>query len=101
MRAASRPPPREDKPVAYIVERFKAAGLKPSKDGWFQPVPLVEITAQNVSPFTFTGGKAPVSMAYRPDMVVWTFRVTPKVAMKDSDVVFVGYGINAPERGWN
>jgi Zn-dependent M28 family amino/carboxypeptidase len=93
--------PAEDKTVAYIVERFKAAGLKPGKDGWFQPVPLVEITAQNVSPFTFTGGKTPVSMAYRSDMVVWTFRVTPKVAMKDSDVVFVGYGINAPERGWN
>ncbi|MDO7841438.1 M28 family metallopeptidase [Sphingomonas immobilis] len=93
--------PAEDKTVAYIVERFKAAGLKPGKDGWFQPVPLVEITAQNVSPLSFTGGKAPVSMAYRSDMVVWTFRVTPKIAVKDSDVVFVGYGINAPERGWN
>ncbi|MGH6612775.1 M28 family metallopeptidase [Sphingomonas sp.] len=94
--------PAEDKTTGYIVERFKKAGLKPANKGsWYQDVPLVEITASDVSPLTITGGKTPISAAYRTDLVIGTYRVTPKVAIKDSDMVFVGYGINAPERGWN
>ena len=94
--------PAEDKTTAYIVQRFKQAGLKPgNKGGWFQNVPLVEINATDVTPLTFTGGKTPVSAAYRKDLVIATYRVTPRIAIKDSDVVFVGYGIDAPERGWN
>ena len=94
--------PAEDKTTAYIVQRFKQAGLKPgNKGGWFQNVPLVEINATDVTPLTFTGGKTPVSAAYRKDLVIATYRVTPSIAIKDSDVVFVGYGIDAPERGWN
>ena len=94
--------PAEDKTIAYIVQRFEKAGLKPGNKGqWTQDVPLVELTAGNVRPLVFTGGKAPVSLDYRKDMVIATYRVVPKVAIKDSDVVFVGYGINAPERGWN
>ena len=94
--------PAEDKTTAYIVARFKAAGLKPGNHGsWFQPVPLVELTAQSVSPLTFSGGKTPVSLAYRSDLVIASYREVPKVELRNSDVVFVGYGINAPERGWN
>ncbi|MBN8809092.1 MAG: M28 family peptidase [Sphingomonas sp.] len=92
----------EDKTIAYIVERMKAAGLKPGNHGgWYQDVPMVEITAHDMTPLTFSGGKTPVSLAYRTDMVLGTYRVTPQVAIRDSDVVFVGYGINAPEKGWN
>jgi Zn-dependent M28 family amino/carboxypeptidase len=94
--------PAEDKTTAYIVAQFKAAGLKPGVDGgWFQKVPLVEITATNVSPLTITGGTAPLSLNFRSDVVLKSYRVVPHIAIKDSDVVFVGYGINAPERGWN
>jgi Zn-dependent M28 family amino/carboxypeptidase len=94
--------PAEDKTVAYIVERFKAAGLQPGNHGsWFQNVPLVQITAKNVSPLHFTGGATLLDFAYRSDAVLATYRVVPHVDVKDSDVVFVGYGINAPERHWN
>ncbi len=94
--------PAEDKTVAYLIERFKAAGLQPANNGsWVQDVPLVEILATDVSPMTITGGKAPVTLAYRQDMVIATYRVVPKIEVKDSPIVFVGYGINAPERGWN
>ncbi|QDZ08895.1 M28 family peptidase [Sphingomonas panacisoli] len=94
--------PAEAKTTDYIVERMKAAGLKPGNNGsWFQDVPLVELTAQNMTPLTFTGGKAPVSLTYRTDMVLATYRVTPKIDLRNSDVVFVGYGVNAPEKGWN
>jgi Zn-dependent M28 family amino/carboxypeptidase len=92
----------ETKATDYIVERFKAAGLKPGNNGgWFQDVPLVELTAKNVTPLSFSGGKAPVSLAYRSDVVIASYRVTPRIEIKDSPVVFVGYGITAPERGWD
>ena len=93
----------EEKTLAYLVKRFEALGLKPGNKGsWFQDVPLVEITAKNVSPLRFTGGKTTVSASYGPEMVVATYRTTqPHIEMKDSAVVFVGYGINAPEKKWN
>ncbi|HVF94994.1 MAG TPA: M28 family metallopeptidase [Sphingomonas sp.] len=98
--------PGEDKTVAYIVERMKAAGLKPGNPngpggGWYQDVPMVETTAGDVRPMTITGGKSPISLAYRTDVVAGTYRVVPSIALKDSEMVFVGYGINAPEKGWN
>ena len=94
--------PGEEKTVAYLIERMKAAGLKPGNKGaWTQDVPMVEITAENVTPMTFSGGKTPVSLDYRTDFVGATYRVVPKITIKDSPVVFVGYGITAPERGWD
>ncbi|UIJ46184.1 M28 family metallopeptidase [Sphingomonas cannabina] len=94
--------PGEEKTLAYLADRFAKAGLKPGNNGsWFQDVPLVELTAKNVSPLVFTGAGAPQSLRYGPDMVVASYRVAPRIDVKDSDVVFVGYGINAPEKGWN
>ncbi|WP_033073420.1 M28 family metallopeptidase [Sphingopyxis sp. MWB1] len=92
----------EEKTVALLIERFKAAGLEPGNNGsWTQDVPLVEITAENVSPLTFTGGKTPMSLNFGSEFVASSYRVQPEISVKDSDVVFVGYGINAPEKGWN
>ncbi|MEI5685568.1 M28 family metallopeptidase [Sphingomonas kyungheensis] len=92
----------EEKTLAYLKTAFAQAGLKPGNKGsWLQDVPLVEITAQNVSPLTFTGGTSPLSLAYGKDMVVGTYRVTPHIDVRNSDVVFAGYGIVAPEKGWN
>lgn len=93
----------EQKTVDYMIERFKAAGLEPGNGvSWTQDVPLVEITAKNVTPLTFaaTDGTT-ITASYGTDFVVGSYRETPKTALKDSDVVFVGYGINAPEKGWN
>ncbi|MEG3091369.1 M28 family metallopeptidase [Sphingomonas sp. PB1R3] len=94
--------PAEDKTVTYIVDRFQKAGLKPGNKGsWTQDVPMVEITANDVQPFTIRGKGAPISLAYRTDMVVGTYRVSPRIDVKDSEMVFVGYGITAPEKGWD
>jgi Zn-dependent M28 family amino/carboxypeptidase len=93
--------PGEEKAIAYIAGRFADAGLQPGNKGsWYQDVPLVEITSAPTA-LTITGGREPLSFAYKTDMVVGTYRAVPQVAVKDSEVVFVGYGINAPERGWN
>lgn len=94
--------PGEEKSVRYIIQRFQQAGLKPGNHGeWTQDVPMVEITAKDVRPYTFSGGKTPVTMAYKTEMVAGTYRVVPSIAVTDSPVVFVGYGITAPEKGWD
>lgn len=93
--------PGEEKTVALIADRFEQAGLKPGNGGsWFQNVPLVEMTS-NPTPLRITGGAQPLTFEHREDMVANTYRVQPKVELQNSDIVFVGYGINAPERGWN
>jgi Zn-dependent M28 family amino/carboxypeptidase len=91
----------EDKAVAYIAERFRQAGLQPGNKGsWYQDVPMVEVST-TPSRLGVTGGSAPLDFSWRTDFVANTFQVTPGVELKDSEMVFVGYGINAPERGWN
>jgi Zn-dependent M28 family amino/carboxypeptidase len=96
----------EAKTVALLSEQFEAAGLEPGNGtSWTQDVPLVEITASNVSPLSITGtvkGKAVnLSFAYGSEFVGATYRETAKTRIAASDMVFVGYGINAPELGWN
>ena len=92
----------ETKTLALLQTKFEQAGLKPGNgDSWLQQVPLVGIDAKQVSPLTVSGGKTPMQFAYGKDMVVASYREQPKIDVKDSDIVFVGYGINAPEKGWN
>ncbi|OYY67784.1 MAG: peptidase M28 [Sphingomonadales bacterium 28-55-16] len=93
----------EVKTVAYLISRFKAAGLEPGNNGnWTQDVPLIEITAKNVSALNIAdrNGKA-MSFAYGDEYVIGSYRETPKTEIKQSDMVFVGHGIVAPEKGWN
>jgi Zn-dependent M28 family amino/carboxypeptidase len=93
----------EEKTVAYLISKFKAAGLEPGNNGsWTQDVPLIEITAQNVSPLRIAdrNGKA-MSFAYGSEYVIGSYREAPKTEIKQSDMVFVGHGIVAPEKGWN
>ena len=96
--------PAEDKTVAFIADKFAEAGLKPGHNGgWFQDVPLVEQTVDAARADTeFAKDGRPVLTAkYGADMVVWSKRVSETIIVKHAPVVFVGYGINAPERGWN
>jgi Zn-dependent M28 family amino/carboxypeptidase len=93
----------EAKTVAYLIEKFKAAGLEPGNKGsWTQDVPLVEITAKNVSALSIADkkGKA-MSFAYGSEFVIGSYRETPTTKVDMSDMVFVGHGIVAPEKGWN
>jgi hypothetical protein len=91
----------EDKTVAFIADRFRKAGLQPGNKGsWYQNVPLVESLA-TPTPLTITGGGAPMTLSHRTDFVANSYQVQPKVDLGNSEMVFVGYGINAPERGWN
>lgn len=88
--------------VAYLIEQMRAAGLQPGNHGsWTQDVPLVEMTPQNVSPLVFQTPRGAQSLALGSDYVINSFRITPRTDIRNSDVVFVGYGITAPEKGWD
>lgn len=90
--------PGEEKTIAYLEEQFAAAGLEPGNNGsWVQDVPLVEITAQNIAPLTIAGA----DYSYGDQWVGVTYREQDQISLADSEIVFVGFGINAPERGWN
>lgn len=94
--------PAEDKTIGYVAGRFAAAGLKPGNQGdWFQKVPMVEITAEPTMHLDISGGKTPLSFAYKTQMVAASYRAVAKTDIANSEMVFVGFGINAPERGWN
>ncbi|HEX8365056.1 MAG TPA: M28 family metallopeptidase [Allosphingosinicella sp.] len=92
----------ERRTLDLLARSFQQAGLQPGNNGsWFQDVPLVEITAQGSPTLRVTGGAQPMTFNYRTDMVAGSYRVQPRVGFENSDIVFVGYGINAPERNWN
>ncbi|MCK5576422.1 MAG: M20/M25/M40 family metallo-hydrolase, partial [Sphingomonadales bacterium] len=94
--------PGEEMTINYLANQFRAMGIAPGNGtSYFQDVPLVDITASPDMTMTVKGGGDDLNLAYGPDMVAWTTRVVEQVSLSDSDLVFVGYGIVAPEYGWN
>ncbi|WP_241229765.1 M28 family peptidase [Tsuneonella rigui] len=92
----------EPKVLDYIIAKFKQAGLQPGNHGeWLQDVPTVEITGSNYTPLTVSGGAKPLNFSFGDQYVAASYRVTPQTRIQNSPLVFVGYGINAPELGWN
>ncbi len=92
----------EEKTVAYISREFDKLGLKPANDGdWFQLVPISSVTTSPDAVLALRGDGFSADLVYGRDMVVSTQRQVPSTALKNSELVFVGYGINAPERNWN
>ncbi len=91
----------EVKSVAYLIDNFKGFGLLPGNpDGTFiQDVPLVGITSQTKSSFAFASQT--ISPVWINDYVAVSHRMAPHVEVKSSDLVFCGYGIVAPEFGWD
>ena len=93
--------PGEQRTVEYLEKEFLELGLQPAAGGSFrQDVSLVEITAIDPQ-LSFARGAGSMTLASGDDMVIGTRRVRPESSIKDSEVVFVGYGIVAPEFGWN
>lgn len=92
----------EDKTVDYIKSQFARIGLQPGNGGdWFQTVPMVETTADEAATLDLAVGSQRQVLAFGKDMVVGTRTGQPVVNLKDSPLVFVGYGVDAPEQAWN
>jgi len=86
----------------YISGKFKEYGVAPADNGsYLQEVPLKQITADPATVLSFSGGAAPITLAYGSEMVISTGRPVPEVTLKDAPLVFAGYGVVAPEYHWN
>ena len=92
----------EELTVAYLIDQFKKAGLKPGNtDGsWVQKVPLVGITP-TPAPLVFTKGSQQLTLKWKDDVVAWTKHVADVASIDKSELVFVGYGVVAPEYKWD
>jgi len=91
----------ENKSVGYIQKQFQQIGLKPGNpDGtWLQSVPLAGITS-NISPTISVKGK-PLALENKKDFIAFSSRYVHSLDVAPADVVFVGYGVVAPEYGWD
>jgi len=89
--------------VQFLSDQFKAAGLEPGNpDGtWVQQVPLVGIRPRVAKPFSITQNGRTRQLNAPGEVVPASRHVTDVVELKDSDMVFVGYGIQAPEYHWD
>jgi Zn-dependent M28 family amino/carboxypeptidase len=94
--------PGGEKTVDYIRAQMQRIGLQPGNDGeWFQTVPMVETTADESTAIGIDVGGKRQTLAFGDDMVVNTRSGKEHVAIDDSKLVFVGYGVDAPEQDWN
>jgi len=92
----------EEKTTNYLAAEFKKLGLKPGPNGtYFQAVPLVEITGTPDSTATVAGNGKTLTLKYRADYMARTEREQPTIKVADSPLVFAGYGVVAPEYGWD
>lgn len=93
--------PGEERTVAYLIEQFKNASLKPGNpDGTFvQEVPLVG--SRTEARGSLRAGERTIELATADDWVGVSRRQVPEVRVEGSEVVFVGYGVVAPECDWD
>src|SRR5947208_3398561 len=92
----------EDLSTKYIADQFRAIGLKPGNpDGtYIQEVPLAGIKSDPRLQF-IVNGKPPMDLKFADDFVASSARLQPEIKINNSDLVFVGYGVVAPEYGWD
>ncbi|WP_428656508.1 M28 family metallopeptidase [Runella sp.] len=94
--------PGETKTINYLKAEFEKLGLKPGNDNsYFQDVPMVDIMSKPAGPLVMKGKDSEISLNYLTDFVAATRRVQDRVKVENSEMVFAGYGIVAPEYGWN
>jgi Zn-dependent M28 family amino/carboxypeptidase len=94
----------EELTVQYLTEQFKAIGLEPGNpDGtWTQAVPLVSLQPDKMTPLKITAKNGKThEFKIRDEYVGWSRRVADTIDLNKSDLVFVGYGVQAPEFNWD
>ncbi|MEM6737835.1 MAG: M28 family peptidase [Bacteroidota bacterium] len=92
----------ETKTINYLKKQFEQFGLKPGNgDTYFQDVPLVELNAKPSETMIIRGNDQSQELTVLDEFVVYTERVEESVSLENADLVFAGYGVVAPEYGWN
>jgi Zn-dependent M28 family amino/carboxypeptidase len=92
----------EDITIKYLENEFKSMGLEPGNgDSYFQDVPMVSITTRPSNEMTIKSGSKELKLEGLKDYVLWTQRTEGTQNFEDIEIVFAGFGIVAPEYGWN
>uniref|UniRef100_UPI004047F2B2 M28 family metallopeptidase n=1 Tax=Algoriphagus sp. TaxID=1872435 RepID=UPI004047F2B2 len=86
----------------FLESKFKEMGLEPGNgESYFQEVPMVSIVSRPQQTIAFEGPQGAIQGAGLNDFVLWTQRTDSLVRIQDAEVVFAGFGIVAPEYGWD
>jgi Zn-dependent M28 family amino/carboxypeptidase len=94
--------PGEEKTINYLRSEFEALGIAPGNgDSYFQSVTVTEVTTASNAVLTFSGSNYDAELEYATEMMVGSQQQIPTTSLVDSELVFVGYGVVAPERNWN
>ena len=94
--------PGEEKTINYLQSEFEALGIGPGNgDSYFQSVSVTEVTTASDAVLTFSGSSYDAELEYATEMMVGSQQQIPTTSIVDSELVFVGYGVVAPERNWN
>src|SRR6476661_2895188 len=95
--------PGEAKTVPYLIEQFKAAGLEPAGEngGWTQEVPMIHTQLKAPMALSVTQAGQTQQLRFPDDIYLGTVRPVDRVRIEHAPMVFVGYGVAAPERGWD
>jgi Zn-dependent M28 family amino/carboxypeptidase len=92
----------ETKTVKYLSEEFAKLGLMPANgDSYFQEVPMIEIDGTPSEKMTITNGINKLELGFYDDFVATSPRTDSQVILENSELVFAGYGVVAPEYNWN
>jgi Zn-dependent M28 family amino/carboxypeptidase len=93
----------ETRTIAWLTGQFRALGLEPGGEngGWTQRVPLVRTQVPAEAGFTISSHGQTLPLRSPRDLYVSTVRETDRVRIENAPMVFVGYGVTAPERGWD
>ncbi|CAN7201198.1 M28 family metallopeptidase [Phenylobacterium sp. LjRoot164] len=95
--------PGEAKTIEYLVKEFKALGLEPAGDAgaYTQDVPLLHTRLKDGASFALDLNGKRRELVRNTDVTATTLRPVEQVAIEKAPLVFVGYGVTAPERGWD
>jgi aminopeptidase len=93
----------EEKTIAYLVQQFQSLGLEPGGEngGWTQKVPLIrtQLEKRGRISYTMSGRSRPLGLG--EDIYLSTIRPVERARIENAPMVFVGYGVSAPERQWD
>jgi len=92
----------ETKTIAYLIDQFRAAGLEPggANGGWTQDVPMIRTQLLDTQ-VSVSGAGGNGGLKVPDDLYITTQRAVERADIDAAPMVFVGYGVSAPERGWD
>lgn len=95
--------PGEKPTIDYLIAQFKAAGMEPAGEngGWTQRVPLLRTFVPKDAAMSFSVGGQALPLRQGEEISILSLRPTDRVTIAKAPLVFVSYGVSAPERGWD